>query len=201
MKNWKLIILLVFFAACKESYTPRPRSYFRLHFPEKSYTSLPGNHPYSFDIPDYSQIVKDRYNSDQPHWINVTIPENKVEIHFSYYQLSEQDKNARELLIEYMEEARKLAYKHSIKANAIDEQLFVNPARKVYGTIFKIKGNAASPMQFFLTDSANHFLRGAFYIREVPDIDSLQPVINFMEPDIIRMIETTSWNECLLNKE
>jgi hypothetical protein len=49
-------------------------------------------------------------------------------------------------------------------------------------------------MQFFLTDSVNHFLRGALYIREVPNIDSIQPVIDFLEPDIIRLIETTSWN-------
>jgi len=49
-------------------------------------------------------------------------------------------------------------------------------------------------MQFFLTDSTNHFLRGAFYIREVPNIDSIKPVIDFLVPDIIRLIETTTWN-------
>jgi len=87
-----------------------------------------------------------------------------------------------------------LAYKHTIKADAIEEQVFMNPADNVFGTIYRIDGNAASPMQFFLTDSTNHFLRGAFYIRETPDIDSLQPVIDFFEPDIIRIIETTTWN-------
>ncbi|MFV0267582.1 MAG: gliding motility lipoprotein GldD, partial [Draconibacterium sp.] len=75
----------------------------------------------------------------------------------------------------------------------IEEQIFVNNASHVYGTIYRIRGNAASPMQFFLTDSTQHFLRGAFYIREVPDIDSLRPVIDFLEPDVIRLIETTNW--------
>ena len=70
----------------------------------------------------------------------------------------------------------------------------MNPANQVYGLIYKIEGNAASPMQFFLTDSTHHFLRGALYIREVPNIDSLKPVIDFLEIDIIRLIETTSWN-------
>ncbi|HKI89469.1 MAG TPA: hypothetical protein VKA38_10600, partial [Draconibacterium sp.] len=60
--------------------------------------------------------------------------------------------------------------------------------------VYKIEGNAASPMQFYLTDSTRNFLRGAFYIREVPNIDSLRPVINFLEPDIIHIIETTTWN-------
>lgn len=194
MKVWKLILVLFFFAACNETYTPKPRGFFRIDFPEKEYTRISNQFPYSFEIPVYSIIEHDRRNRNEPNWINVAVPENKVEIHISYYDLQTQQKSQRESLIEFMEETRRLAYKHSIKANAIDEQIFMNPAQNVYGTIYKIKGNAASPMQFFLTDSTKHFLRGAFYIREVPDIDSLKPVIDFMEPDIIRMIETTSWN-------
>jgi len=194
MKVWKILILLLIISGCNESYTPKPRGYFRIDFPEKEYTRIAGQFPYSFEIPNYSHIEKDSRNKDKNNWINIAIPENKVEIHISYYDLEKQKKSQRESLIEFMEDTRRLAYKHSIKANAIDEQIFMNPGENVYGTIYKIKGNAASPMQFFLTDSTKHFLRGAFYIREVPDIDSLKPVINFMEPDIIRMIETTSWN-------
>lgn len=194
MKLWAIIVLLLLTVACMETYTPRPRGYFRIDFPEKSYARIANKYPYSFETPSYSRIEKDRYNPNQTNWINVVIPENKVEVHISYYELTNQQKKSRELLIDFMEETRRLAYKHSIKADAIDEQIFMNPTQKVYGTIYKIAGNAASPIQFFLTDSTQHFLRGAMYIREVPDIDSLQPVINFIEPDIIRMIETTHWN-------
>nr|MBD3622879.1 gliding motility lipoprotein GldD [Sunxiuqinia sp.] len=93
-----------------------------------------------------------------------------------------------------MEESRRLAYDHSIKADAIEERVFVNPDKDVYGTIYYIEGNAASPIQFYLTDSTRHFLRGALYIREIPNIDSIRPVIDFLRPDIIHLIETTSWN-------
>lgn len=194
MKLWSIFIILLLVAACNETYTPKPRAYFRIDFPEKKYTQIDSHFPYRFEIPNYSRIEKDSRNPDHANWINIAVPENNVEIHISYYDLTKQKKLQREALIEFMEDTRRLAYKHSIKADAIDEQIFMNPAQKVYGTIYNIKGNAASPMQFFLTDSVNHFLRGAFYIREVPDIDSLKPVINFIEPDIIRMIETTSWN-------
>ena len=105
----------------------------------------------------------------------------------------QQTKKAKQLS-EFIEESRRLAYKHTIKADAINERLFMNPAKDVYGIVYKIEGNAASPMQFFLTDSTLNFLRGAFYIHEVPNIDSLMPVINFIEPDVIHMIETTTWN-------
>ena len=194
MKIWKIAIMLLFLAGCKETYTPKPRGYFRIDFPQKHYEKIADQYPYTFEIPTYSKIEKDNRNRNQPNWINITVPENKVEVHISYYNLNDQKKSSRESLIEFMEDTRKLAYKHSVKANAIDEQIFMNPARKVYGTIYKIKGNAASPVKFFLTDSTKHFLRGAMYIREIPDADSLRPVINFMEPDINRMIESTSWN-------
>lgn len=180
--------------SCRENYTPKPRGYFRIDFPQKAYTSLQRDLPYSFDIPIYARIEEDKDDPGYPFWINVTVPANKAQIHLSYYNLNEA-KNKQQFLFELMEETRSLAYKHSIKADAIDERIFINPTLKVYGTIYKIKGNAASPMQFFLTDSTANFLRGALYIREVPNIDSLRPVINFLEPDVIRMIESTRWNQ------
>ncbi|MDD2380905.1 MAG: gliding motility lipoprotein GldD, partial [Mariniphaga sp.] len=177
-----VLTVLLFGTSCKEKVTPKPRGYFRINFSEKNYQPIPGHFPYQFDIPDYSHIVPDQQNPDHPWWINLEIPNNKAEIHLSYFTLhSTTTGSNRKLLAELMEETRELAYKHSIKANAIQEQVFVNPGHHVYGTVYRISGNAASPMQFFLTDSTNHFLRGALYIRATPDIDSLKPVIDFLE--------------------
>ncbi len=178
---------------CNRKYTPKPREYFRIDFPEKTYKVIQPGYPYQFEIPVYSKINPDRENPDRQNWINVSIPANKAEIHISYYDLPKQKIDANMVLNQLMEEAHTLAYKHTIKADAIGEQVFMNPAKKVYGLIYRIEGNAASPVQFFLTDSAKHFLRGALYISEVPNIDSLKPVIEFLEPDIIRLIETTTW--------
>ena len=187
------IAVLLYFG-CKEKYTPKPRQFFRIDFPEKTYHSIQPVFPYQFEIPDYSKIVSDEDNPDQPNWINISVPENKAEVHISYYNLKNPTTSSRVLLNKFMEDTRTLAYKHSQKADAISEQVFMNPAKNVYGLIYKIEGNAASPMQFFLTDSTNHFLRGALYIRDVPNIDSLKPVIDFLEADIVRLIETTTWN-------
>jgi gliding motility-associated lipoprotein GldD len=195
------IIITLFFVAslisaygCREKFTPKPRSYFRIDFPEKSYHPISEIYPYRFEIPDYSFIEQDPNNPSKPYWTNIEVPANKAEIHLSYYTLTDNQDGKKIHLNELMEETRTLAYKHSIKADAITEQVFVNEREKVYGLIFRIEGNAASPLQFFLTDSTTHFLRGALYIRDVPNIDSLKPVIDFLEPDVIRIIETTSWN-------
>lgn len=189
-----LAIPFLLILGCNEKYTPKPREYFRIDFPEKTYHQLQPGFPYQFDVPDYSKIVPNQGNSDQPYWINISVPANKAEVHISYYNLSNKEVSNRVLLNKFMEDTRTLAYKHTVKADAIQEQVFMNPGKKVYGLIYRIEGNAASPMQFFLTDSTNHFLRGALYIREVPNIDSLKPVIDFLEPDVIRLIETTTWN-------
>ncbi len=180
-----LFLLLTF--SCKKEYVPKPRGYFRITFQEKTYHKLDSIAlPYQFDIPGYSKIVPDNDRLAEPYWINLKIPAHKAEVHLSYKKVS----NNLEMLTE---DSRALAYKHSIKADAINEKIFANPEKRVYGTIYLIDGNAASPLQFYLTDSTRNFLRGALYIREVPNIDSLRPVIDFLTPDVIRLIETTEW--------
>jgi gliding motility-associated lipoprotein GldD len=183
-----LLGLLLFFDACRKEYTPRPRGYFRISFPVKSYKALEMSVPYTFQIPVYSLPGSDSLNLKQTDWVTIEVPANHAQIHLSYRTIN---KN----LAQYIEESRTLAYKHSQKASSIEEQEFMNPAKKVFGTIYNIKGNAASPMQFYITDSVKHFLRGALYIKEIPNIDSLQPVIDFLNQDVIRLIETTQWKE------
>jgi gliding motility-associated lipoprotein GldD len=183
-----LFSVLLFCESCKKDYTPRPRGYFRISFPAKSYNPITLPLPYQFQIPDYSSPEQDRLNPDQPYWITIEVPANHAQIHLSYKEIH---KN----LGTCIEDSRTLAYKHSQKASSIEEQIFINPSKKVYGTIYTIKGNAASPVQFYLTDSVRHFLRGSLYIKEIPNIDSLQPVIAFLTQDVLELIKTTEWKE------
>jgi gliding motility-associated lipoprotein GldD len=182
-----LIIIVVALGSCQKEYTPKPRGYFRIEFPQKSYEKLDMDLPYSFQTARYSEPSRGKGPNSGPGWITVSTPRHKADLHISYAEINGN-------LAKYIEESRKLAYGHSIKADAISEQVFINPEEQVYGTIYYIEGNAASPIQFFLTDSASHFLRGALYIREIPNIDSIRPVIDFLKPDIIHLIETTRWN-------
>lgn len=173
--------------SCKKEYIPKPRGYFRIDFPEKAYVPVDSVElPYRFEIPVYARLEADKERIAEPYWVNLKIPKNKAEVNISY-------KKVEGNLAALTEDSRTLAYKHSIKADAINERIFVNQKKKVYGTIYIIEGNAASPLQFYLTDSTSHFLRGALYIREVPNIDSIRPVIDFLTPDIIHLIETTEW--------
>jgi gliding motility-associated lipoprotein GldD len=146
-----------------------------------------GNLPFSFEYPNYGVIKPDTDKSAEPFWANIEFPEFKGKIHLSY-------KKVHHNLATYIEDTRKLAYKHSAKADAIDEILISNDTTKVYGIIYDIKGNTASSVQFFVTDSVKNFIRGALYFNSSPNKDSLAPVIVFFRKDIDHFIKTLKWN-------
>ena len=186
--NPYLILLLIILLAgsCKEKYTPKPRGFFRIDFPEKAYQPFDNNYPFAFEYPAYTSLQPDSSPNAEPYWMNIVSEQNNATIHLSY-------KRVRNNLAGLTEESHELVYKHSIKANAINEKIYVNAEKKVFGTLYEIKGNAASPYQFHLTDSVKHFIRGSFYISETPNYDSLNPVIDFYKEDIIHLVETFSW--------
>jgi gliding motility-associated lipoprotein GldD len=88
-----------------------------------------------------------------------------------------------------------LSYEHSVKADNILEQPFVNIESKVYGSLFEVQGNAASQTQFFVTDSTTHFLTGSVYFYTKPNYDSILPAAAYLQNDIRNIMETLRWKE------
>lgn len=172
--------------SCKHEFTPRPRGYFRIDLPEKKYERSPDILPYSFELPSKSLIVKNRKAEEELYWINIEYPQYKATIHLSYKVI---DGN----LEKYLNDSRSFVYKHTIKADAISEEVFINEEKHVYGIKYNIKGDAASNTQFFLTDSVKNFVRGALYFNVTPNKDSLAPVLNYIDKDITHLIETFEW--------
>jgi gliding motility-associated lipoprotein GldD len=133
-------------------------------------------------------MVVDGDRNAQPCWNNLNFPQFNGQIHLTYHGVfSEKDYNNN------TEAARELVMKHTIKASSIDQRLISNPKHKVYGIYYSIEGNTASAVQFFLTDSNKHYLRGALYFNERPQYDSIQPVVKFIKKDIDHLIETFKW--------
>lgn len=184
----KPILFLLLFAAvaCTENSVPKPRGYFRISFPEKQYRLFDTLYPFTFEYPVYGAIVKEENRQGEGDWISVSFPTFKAKIHLSYKDISGN-------LNQLTEDARNLAYKHTYKADAIDEQVFTNPQKKVHGILYDIKGNSASSVQFYVTDSSRHYLRGALYFLCQPNKDSLAPAIDFFKADVVHLIETLRW--------
>lgn len=185
-----LCVMSVFFASCANpaNYAPKPRGYFKIDFPKKVYTSFSGITPYSFDYPTYAKMYLDSAQRDRPNWYNLTYPQFNARLHLSYYPI-----NSYKDFNELVEDSRKLAFKHTVKATGIDEGTIKIPEHHVYGIYYTIAGNTASSTQFLLTDSNKNFLRGALYFNEKPQADSIQPVVDFIKKDIDKMIKTFRW--------
>lgn len=184
-----LLVGIISLIACGSDYFPKPRAYFRIDLPEKNYRHLDSTYPFSFDYPIYSSISQDKNSPHEKNWININFTDFKGSLHLSY-------KRVNGNLVKYMEDSRTLAFKHIPKASAIDNRLIINKESKVFGLIYEISGSgAASPYQFFVTDSLNHFLRGALYFNIVPNNDSLAPVIDFLKQDIEHLIQSFEWKD------
>jgi len=181
-----LLLLMLFILGCQRSYTPKPRGFLRVEFPAREYVLFDSVCPYTFEYPSYGKIVPDTDYITEPCWINIEFPDFDGKIHISY-------KEVHQNLNDFIEDSRALTYKHTIKADAIKETVYTNPELEVHGILYDIKGNAASSIQFYLTDSNAHFLRASLYFNVQPDKDSLAPVISFFREDIIHLVESFAW--------
>jgi gliding motility-associated lipoprotein GldD len=185
-----LSFVITFLTACSGDPvpTPKPRGYFNIDLPEKKYQTYAADCAFTFDYPVYGKVEPDRDKNAQPCWNNLVFPQFNGRLHLTYHKID--SKKHFTQLVEY---ARELAFKHTVKANSIDQKLISFPDKKVYGVYYAIDGNTASSVQFFLTDSVKNYFRGALYFNERPQYDSIQPVVNFVKKDIDVMINSFRW--------
>ena len=184
-----IIVFLTALISCTNNhYAPKPRGFFNIELPEKSYKPFDNSCPFTFDYPAYAKVVADSGTDTRPCWYNLSFAQFNARLHMTYYGVD--SKNEYQSLVE---DARTLAFKHTVKANAIDQKIINYPDRKLYGIYYSIEGNTASSVQFFLTDSVKHYFRAALYFNERPQYDSIQPVVTFIKKDVERMIETFKW--------
>ena len=186
---YSLIILSGIIAACESDFTPKPKAYARIELPEPIYQPTNGenwNCPYAFEFSTLSFITLEPRYKDSTCWYNLYYPKYRATVHLTYSDLNNN-------LTRHIEESRKLAMKHIGKASQIEEILIENDPNRVFGLVYDFSGETASDMQFFLTDSTNHFLRGALYFNVSPNKDSLAPVISYIKKDIQHLVKSFSW--------
>lgn len=190
---WVSSIFLV--ASCTEMTTsPKPRAYPKVVYPERDYQQFDENYcHFQFQLPTYSKVQQDTLFFNErpidPCWFNIFYPDFDCTIHCSYYPISEENP-----LSKLQNDAFRLAMEHNRRATYIEEIPIQKPGN-VSGYIFNLEGPVATPFQFFLTDSVEHFLRGALYFNSQIRPDSLMPLYEFVKVDITHMINTFEWNE------
>ncbi|UCE92569.1 MAG: gliding motility lipoprotein GldD [Flavobacteriaceae bacterium] len=176
-----LSLLITLSNSCKEEVLPKPKAQLRLEYPSPSYEKISTECPYIFEVSTNSKI-----NINDKCWANLDYPQLNASVNMTYRPV---EGNLKELLIE----AEKLTFNHTIKADGISSIPYSNKEKRVYGAIFEVTGNAASPIQFHVTDSTDNFITGAVYFNVQPNYDSIKPAISYLRQDIMRMIESMQW--------
>ena len=187
-----LPLIAVFLSSCETAFTPKPKGYFKIELPPKSYAKYESPYcPFIFETPEYSQVIRDTVFFDtiphNPCWLTINYGDLKGTLYLSYMEI-----NTRDDLARMVDEAHILTSKHIVKAEAIDE-IMISTENNVHGIVYEVSGEAASALQFYLTDSVHHFIRCALYFYSVPNEDSLRPVTAFLKEDAMHMIKTLEW--------
>jgi len=93
-----IILMALTSVSCKEEvYAPKPRSFYRIDLPEKSYSAFTTDYcPCTFMYPDYAEVErKTTYfdeKPDHPCWLNIDLPYFNGKIYLSYVELDSPEK-------------------------------------------------------------------------------------------------------------
>ncbi len=213
MIRFTILILIVGLVACNADYQAKPRAYKQIDLPKQHSYQLfnDAKFPYEFEYPVYSKVIKDStYFSEEAandYWINVDFGQYKCKVYLSYNAVNGTstykklgadgkyiDSVATNSFEKLVSDAFKLTSKHEVKSSGKKDKVF-KTADGSGGIYFNVDGQVASPIQFFISDTTKHFLRGALYYDASPNTDSTRPLTNFFEKDIEHLIKTFKWRK------
>ena len=187
VKQFQLMLFFGVFGllvSCSENPQPKPGGFLALEYPEASYEDTMLDCPYQFEKNSLARI--NRTSGVNPCWVNLDYPQIRGTIFVTYQRVQNN-------LDSLLSDAQKLPLQHTIKADVIEGDLYVNDYHKTYGMIYEVSGDAASQAQFYLTDSTRHFLTGSIYFNVEPNFDSISPAADYLKKDMRHLMESLRW--------
>lgn len=182
LSGFAVLAIAIFLVGCKEDTLPKPKGQLRLEYPKPSLSEL------NLDRFGFQYNTLARLKNEAANSLVLEYPSMKGEIFINYKKV---EGNLEQLL----SDAQKFSYEHSVKADGILEQPFVNEEDKVYGMFYEVSGDAASQAQFYVTDSTRNFVTGSLYFYAKPNYDSIYPAAAYLRNDIRGIMETLKWRE------
>lgn len=178
-----LFITGVILSSCGEDTLPKPKALLSLQYPKAQYTTAQSPCSYSFENNALGAVVfKDNCNA------TIEYPKLNGTLFLTYRSVNN---NINTLL----QDAQKLTYEHTRKADNILEEKYINEQQGVFGMFYDVSGNAASQSQFYVTDSTKHFITGSIYFNAKPNYDSIFPAAAYLKNDIRHLMETIAWSK------
>lgn len=182
-------ILLLFFGlvSCEghKNHVPKPSTHLELKFPNRNYDIYIDPCGYTFNKPSYfdiGDVQGSKCNRD------ISFSTLNGVMHLSRIDMDT-------TLAAYINYSINKVDEHKVKATAILDTSIIRNDARVFGTLFELQGNVASPFQFYLTDSTSRFINGVVYFDSEPNYDSIKPVLEFVKTDILELMTTLQWED------
>lgn len=191
MKNLLVLsLILMGMTSCEKAWLPKPPGYNKIDLPSHNYSKLTGAYPYELDFSRASSVEADSFNLAETTWINLNYPDFGAKVHLTYYKIDGENTKFEKL----SNDAFKLTAKHQIKAYGIEEGVLITP-NGYTAVVAELSGEVPTQFQFFVTDSTDHFLRGALYFNSAMKNDSLAPIIEFIKIDMTHLMNSVKFVE------
>lgn len=190
---WTWLVSLVLLAGAvvwwiqpEDPGVPKPIGQVRITLPDTASTVYSSPCATSFRVPNHAKIERQATRPGEVGcWYNVSFPRFNARLH-----CTEMPVEGR--LSALMSDAQSLVFGHEVAASGIRRQALDVPGKS--GMLYMLEGPVATPLQFFVTDSTTHFMRGSLYFNHAPNPDSVAPVLDRMEADVRRIMETLVWS-------
>ena len=185
VKRFAFMVTTLFFIRCsgEKTYIPKPPTFLKIELEERSYENYLSDCDFMFTKPDYFNPKKAQQGTCN---LDIDLTRHNGTLHLSFIEMDT-------TLNAYVNYAIDKVDEHKVKATAIKDTNFINTSNNAYGTFFELQGNVASPFQFYLTDSTNHFMSGVVYFNARPNYDSILPVLNYVKEDLYQLMESFEW--------
>ena len=182
LKYLLCVFAVLWMVSCDTHTPPKPKGDLRLDYPIAKYRGFQSPCNFQFQYSEFAKVT----DAKKPCWYYISYPQMKAKVFITYFPV----RNDFNL---HVKEAERMVYEHTIKATAIDTKSFSYPEKKVFGNFYELKGPTASNLQFYITDSTQHFVTGNLYFNTRPKPDSLAPAVDYIKKDILHLIETFNW--------
>lgn len=186
-----ILIQAILMVACVEKEAPnsaKPKGYFRIATPPPTYQKWDSVLPFTFEYSKFATFSIPK-NDGKKYWMDLYYPQYNASLKMTLMPL---ENNLRELVVN--EEKMLMFHVESRKADDIQYSVIQDNNAKLYGQIYELVGKgAATPLEFWVTDSAKYYVRATLYFNFAPNNDSLEPVIKYLKTDVLHMIDTWNW--------
>tara|TARA_B110001454_G_scaffold173504_1_gene164767 strand:- start:155 stop:691 length:537 start_codon:yes stop_codon:yes gene_type:complete len=174
--------------SCNQDVIPKPKAVLKLEYSKARYKAYLSDCPFSFDSNSLAEVEKPKGKVNYCG-INLSYSELKGKIHITYQAVDDN------LLTELIKDAQNLTQEHTKVAEGIKPSQFENIKHNTYGMVYEVEGDAATPVQFYVTDNKKHFLRGAVYFSVKPNYDSILPAAHYLKKDVLVLMESLKWKD------